>query len=104
MPLALFLTKFHTDRIIIDFTQVYDKQFQFQVIECETDQEDAAAARKDNERIRTMYESVLKRFKSALKAGPQDYRDRATFLKRQHTFVQNLVGLVKAVARENGNR
>jgi len=51
-----------------------------------------------------MYESVLKRFKSALKAGPQDYRDRATFLKRQHTFVQNLVGLVKAVARENGNR
>jgi len=74
------------------------------VIECETDQEDAAAARKDNERIRTMYESVLKRFKSTLKAGPQDYRDRATFLKRQHTFVQNLVGLVKAVARENGNR
>ena len=51
-----------------------------------------------------MYESVLKRFKSTLKAGPQDYRDRATFLKRQHTFVQNLVGLVKAVARENGNR
>ena len=73
-------------------------------LECETDQEDAAAARKDNERIRTMYQSVLKRFKSALKAGPQDYRDRATFLKRQHHFVQSLVSLVKAVARENGNR
>jgi len=46
----------------------------------------------------------LKRFKSALKSGPQEYRDRATFLKRQHHFVQSLVGLVKAVARENGNR
>ena len=51
-----------------------------------------------------MYQSVLKRFKSSLKAGPQDYRDRATFLKRQHHFVQSLVSLVKAVARENGNR
>ena len=72
------------------------------VIECE-DQEDAAA-RQDNEKIRDMYHYVLKKFKSALKNGPQEFRDRASFLKRQHHFVASLVSLVKAIARESGNR
>ena len=51
-----------------------------------------------------MYVTVLKKFKTALKAGPAEYRHREHFLKRQHAFVDNLVNLVKAVARESGNR
>ncbi len=72
------------------------------VIECE-DPEDAAA-RQDNDKIKSMYLSVLKRFKSALKSGPAEHRERAHFLKRQHHFVESLVHLVRAVARESGNR
>jgi len=55
------------------------------MIECE-DHEDTATMR-DQEREKEMYLSVLKRFKVALKSGPQEYRERANFLKRQHTFV-----------------
>jgi len=51
-----------------------------------------------------LFIQVLKRFKSALKRGPQEFKERLMTLERQHVFVDKLVQLVKAVARESGNR
>ena len=51
-----------------------------------------------------MYVQVLHDFRSTLKTGPASWQARAQFLDRQHDFVKKVVGLVKAVARENGSR
>jgi hypothetical protein len=51
-----------------------------------------------------MYRTVLRRFTESLRQGPPDWQERRAFLDRQHKFVDRLVALVKAVARENVNR
>ncbi len=75
------------------------------VIECE-DFEDSATVlvRPDSARVHDMYLTVLRRFKTALRSGPPEWKDRSAFLERQHLFVDQLVNVVKTVARESGNR
>lgn len=46
----------------------------------------------------------MKKFKSRLRRGPPEFVARAQFLERQHQFVDKLVQLVKAVAKESGTR
>ena len=90
------LAQFLIDRACRNST-IANYFYWYLVIECEEDDQ-------ENNKCRDMYLSVLKKFKSALKSGPNEYRQREHFLKRQHAFVENLVNLVKAVARESGNR
>jgi phosphatidylinositol 3-kinase len=54
--------------------------------------------------VQDMYRTVLRRFTESLRQGPPDWQERRAFLDRQHKFVDRLVALVKAVARENVNR
>ena len=70
------------------------------VIECE---EQDNVVQKD-EKVQEMFDLVLKKFKLTLKKGPAEFRARLQFLERQQVFVDKLVQLVKAVARESGNR
>ena len=70
------------------------------VIECE---EQDNLLQKDD-KVQEMFELVLRRFKATLRRGPPDFRERLQFLERQHVFVDKLVQLIKAVARESGNR
>ena len=90
------LAQFLIDRACKNST-IANYFYWYLVIECEGDAQ-------ENTKVRDMYLSVLKKFKNALKSGPNEYRARENFLKRQHAFVENLVNLVKAVARESGNR
>jgi len=39
-----------------------------------------------------------------LKNGSSEFKERAEFLERQHLFVDKLVLLVRAVAKESGSR
>ena len=56
------------------------------------------------EKVQNMYYNVLEKLKSTLRQGPSEWKDRLLFLERQATFVQLLVGLIKAVRSENGSR
>ncbi|XP_053595739.1 phosphatidylinositol 3-kinase catalytic subunit type 3 [Microplitis demolitor] len=72
-------------------------------IECE-DQPDPAITVKQDTRVREMYVTVMKMFSMALTQGNVIWQKRKAFLARQKLFIDQLVALVKAVARESGNR
>lgn len=73
------------------------------MIECE-DQADPAIAAKQDTRIKEMYLTVMKTFSATLSYGSAVWQKRRAFLARQKIFIDQLVSLVKAVARESGNR
>lgn len=72
-------------------------------IECE-DQPDPVITVKQDTRVREMYNTVLKMFSNALSCGNNVWQKRKAFLTRQKIFIDQLVSLVKSVARESGNR
>ncbi|XP_033226096.1 phosphatidylinositol 3-kinase catalytic subunit type 3 isoform X2 [Belonocnema kinseyi] len=72
-------------------------------IECE-EQPDPAITAKQDTRVREMYLTVMKMFSNALARGNAVWQKRRAFLKRQKIFIDQLVSLIKAVARESGNR
>ncbi|XP_058804618.1 phosphatidylinositol 3-kinase catalytic subunit type 3 [Phymastichus coffea] len=72
-------------------------------IECE-DQPDPIISLKQDTRVREMYVSVMKMFTNALSFGNSVWQKRKAFLDKQKVFVDQLVSLVKTVARESGNR
>jgi phosphatidylinositol 3-kinase len=72
-------------------------------IECE-DQADAAISVKQDMRVKEMYATVMKMFSMTLAQGNIIWQKRRSFLLRQKIFIEQLVSLVKAVARESGNR
>lgn len=69
-------------------------------IECE----DHETIRKQDERVKEMYMTVLKIFWKTLEAGSTDLKIIHANLKKQKDFIANLVKLVKLVAKESGNR
>lgn len=73
------------------------------LIECE-EQPDPLITAKQDSRVREMYVQVMKMFSSALASGNSIWQRRKAFLSRQKLFVDQLVSLVKVVARESGNR
>ncbi|XP_011311531.1 phosphatidylinositol 3-kinase catalytic subunit type 3 [Fopius arisanus] len=72
-------------------------------IECEG-QPDPAITVKQDTKVREMYLTVMKMFSTALAQGNAVWQKRRAFLKRQKTFIEQLVALVKNVARESANR
>ncbi|XP_066599239.1 phosphatidylinositol 3-kinase catalytic subunit type 3 [Prorops nasuta] len=72
-------------------------------IECEN-QPDPAITVKQDTRVREMYLTVMKMFSTTLAQGNTVWQKRRAFLLRQKVFIEQLVALVKAVARESGNR
>lgn len=68
-------------------------------IECEEE-----TVRKQDERVRTMYRTVLQMYLQQLLSGPPELRLIHRNLKEQQKFIDNLVKLVKIVAKEPGNR
>lgn len=72
-------------------------------IECE-DQPDPIISVKQDTRVREMYVTVMKMFTNALSFGNSVWQKRKAFLDKQKIFVDQLVALVKTVARESGNR
>uniref|UniRef100_A0A1B6DM67 Phosphatidylinositol 3-kinase catalytic subunit type 3 n=1 Tax=Clastoptera arizonana TaxID=38151 RepID=A0A1B6DM67_9HEMI len=70
------------------------------MIECE----DQEVAVKQEARVREMYLTVMKMFMETLLSGPPEWQKRHQFLQRQLLFIDQLVKLVKTVARESGNR
>lgn len=76
--------------------------FWYLVIECE-DKEGGEGVKEDA-KMQEMYKLVMKKFMSTLRKGPSEWRERLNFLERQQKFLDKLVLLVKAVARESGNR
>ncbi|KAK2583427.1 hypothetical protein KPH14_009407 [Odynerus spinipes] len=72
-------------------------------IECE-DQSDPVITAKQDTRVREMYITVMKMFSTMLAQGNAVWQKRRAFLLRQKMFIDQLVSLVKAVARESGNR
>lgn len=69
-------------------------------IECE----DHETIRKQDDRVREMYVTVLKIFLRTLSTGSTDLKIIHANLKKQQCFIENLVKLVKLVAKESGNR
>lgn len=68
-------------------------------IECESNE----GVRKEDERVKNMYDTVLKTFKRTLMANPELKLIKIN-LEKQQLFVDELVKLVKCVAKESGNR
>ena len=71
------------------------------VIECEDPAEDGL---REVKRLQKMYKVILARFVGALKSGPREWKERCAFLHRQHVFISALVGVMRAVKSESGNR
>ncbi|XP_018917023.1 phosphatidylinositol 3-kinase catalytic subunit type 3 [Bemisia tabaci] len=69
-------------------------------IECE----DQDTTVKQDLRTREMYMTVMTIFMQTLKQGSLEWQKRQLYLTRQQVFIDNLVELVKKVARESGNR
>lgn len=69
-------------------------------IECE----DQETTRKDDEKVKEMYRTVLKMFLKVLSTGSQVLKTILINLKKQHILIDKLVDLVKTVAKESGNR
>lgn len=69
-------------------------------IECE----DHETIRKQDERVREMYVTVLKIFWRTLSTGSTDLKIIHSNLKKQQSFIESLVKLVKVVAKESGSR
>ncbi|XP_076179765.1 phosphatidylinositol 3-kinase catalytic subunit type 3-like isoform X2 [Ptiloglossa arizonensis] len=72
-------------------------------IECE-DQNDLAISAKQDTRVKEMYITVMVMFSKMLGQGNAIWQKRRAFLSRQKIFIEQLVALVKKVARESGNR
>lgn len=72
-------------------------------IECE-DQSDPSISAKQDTRVKEMYNTVMSMFSMTLAQGNTVWQKRRAFLLRQKVFIDQLVALVKAVARESGNR
>ncbi|CAK9804973.1 Phosphatidylinositol 3-kinase catalytic subunit type 3 [Anthophora plagiata] len=72
-------------------------------IECE-DQSDPSISAKQDTRVKEMYNTVMSMFSTMLSQGNAVWQKRRAFLLRQKMFIDQLVALVKAVARESGNR
>jgi len=70
------------------------------MIECEDPEPNV----KHDARVREMYLVVMKKFLQALAKGEKEWRRRRAILNRQQQFLDRLVSLMKAVARESGNR
>lgn len=70
------------------------------MIECEDPEPNV----KHDARVREMYLVVMKKFLQALAKGGKEWRRRRAILNRQQQFLDRLVSLMKAVARESGNR
>lgn len=68
-------------------------------IECENQD----SVRKQDEKVKTMYERVLKMFKQILMTNAELKQIKAN-LDKQQVFIEELVKLVKIVAKESGNR
>lgn len=69
-------------------------------IECE----DQETIRNQDAHVKGMYETVLKIFVRTLATGSTDLKIFHAHLKKQQCFIENLVKLVKLVAKESGNR
>jgi phosphatidylinositol 3-kinase len=76
--------------------------FWYLSIECE--EQETAPMRKQDERVRAMYVTVLETFMRTLSTGSADMKIIHANLKKQQCFIENLVKLVKTVAKESGNR
>lgn len=74
--------------------------FWYLSIECE----DHETIRKQDERVREMYATVLEIFMKTLATGSTDLKIIHSNLTKQQCFIDNLVKLVKIVAKESGNR
>lgn len=68
-------------------------------IECETHD----TVRKQDEQVKSMYDKVLKIFKRTLMTNSELKAIKAN-LEKQQMFIDELVKLVKCVAKESGNR
>ncbi|XP_037812204.1 phosphatidylinositol 3-kinase catalytic subunit type 3 [Lucilia sericata] len=66
--------------------------------------EDQESIRKQDERVHEMYDMVLKMFMKVLENGNFHLRGIFYNLKKQQRFIDELVRLVKIVAKETGNR
>ena len=58
----------------------------------------------DRRKIMQMYMTVIKRLSKALQRGGSEAKKKRADLMRQQTFVDHMVGIMKAVAKESGNR
>nr|QWQ57297.1 phosphatidylinositol 3-kinase catalytic subunit type 3 [Macrobrachium nipponense] len=70
------------------------------LVECE----EREPGLKHDTKVREMYLWVLRRFKLALQQGCREARASRQSLMRQHHFMDQLVALVKCVAKESSNR
>lgn len=70
------------------------------LIECESQD----AIRKQDEKCKAMYEMVLKIFKRILITGGPELKQIKQNLEKQQIFIDEIVKLVKIVAKESGNR
>ncbi|CAB0037128.1 unnamed protein product [Trichogramma brassicae] len=77
--------------------------FWYLSIECE-DQLDPVITVKQDTKVKEMYLTVMNMFLNALSSGNHIWQKRKAFLTRQKMFIDQLVSLVKTVARESGNR
>ncbi|XP_065092354.1 phosphatidylinositol 3-kinase catalytic subunit type 3-like isoform X2 [Ochlerotatus camptorhynchus] len=68
-------------------------------IECEEE-----TVRKQDERVRKMYRTVLQLYLRQLSTGTPELRTIHRSLKEQQKFIDSLVKLIKIVAKEPGNR
>lgn len=66
--------------------------------------EDQESIRKQDEKVHEMYDMVLKMFMKVLENGNFHLRGIYYNLKKQQRFIDELVRLVKIVAKETGNR
>ncbi|XP_037955431.1 phosphatidylinositol 3-kinase catalytic subunit type 3 [Teleopsis dalmanni] len=66
--------------------------------------EDQESIRKQDESVHVMYVMVLKMFQKVLKNGSFQLRNIYCSLEKQKLFIDELVKLVKIVAKEPGNR
>lgn len=68
-------------------------------IECESNE----SVRNQDEKVKHMYDTVLKMFKRTLALSPE-LKPIKVYLEKQQLFIDELVKLVKCVAKESGNR
>ncbi|KAJ6634675.1 Phosphatidylinositol 3-kinase catalytic subunit type 3 [Pseudolycoriella hygida] len=69
-------------------------------IECESQE----SVRKQDEQVKNMYDKVLKTFKRTLMMGNPELKQIKINLEKQQIFIDELVKLVKIVAKESGDR
>ncbi|XP_014210139.1 phosphatidylinositol 3-kinase catalytic subunit type 3 [Copidosoma floridanum] len=72
-------------------------------VECENPIDSLSSAKQDS-RVGEMYATVKDMFVNALSSGNSVWQERKAFLDKQKNFIDQLISLTKAVARESGNR